>query len=86
MTLQEELSEIIAQIYTKHPTGGAMHIVLDDGNTEDNHIDFCIRYAVTHYPEEDQRLFLKCADLLFKIKSPRLRYRRIRAALDKMLW
>ncbi len=25
--------------------GGSLHIVLDDGNTEDNHVKWCIEYA-----------------------------------------
>ena len=26
-------------------SGGSLHVVLDDGNTEDAHVNFCIRYA-----------------------------------------
>ena len=83
---KQSFYDVIAQIYAKYPTGGALHIVLDDGNTENRNIDFCIRHAVPHYPEEDQRLFVKCADLLFKVKSPRKRYKMIKDVLDKLPW
>lgn len=29
-------------------TGGSLHIVLDDGNNEDDHIEFCFNYAKEH--------------------------------------
>lgn len=30
---------------TKHPTWGSLHIVLDDGNIENCHVTWCIKYA-----------------------------------------
>ena len=35
--------------YHQRPENGAwgsMHIVLDDGNYEDGHVDFCVQYAL----------------------------------------
>jgi hypothetical protein len=31
--------------YRKNPTWGSLHIVLDDGNIYDDHVQFCIDYA-----------------------------------------
>lgn len=78
-----ELYDVIAQIYERNGVGGALHIVLDDGNTEDHHIKWCIE-NMDDYPEEEQRLYFKCADLLLLIKNPRSRYRKIRKAFDKI--
>lgn len=37
------LEDMIAQYYSKdgNGTGGNLHVVLDDGNVNDLHIDFC---------------------------------------------
>lgn len=78
-----ELYEVIAQIYAINGVGGALHIVLDDGNTEDHHIKWCIE-NMQDYPEEEQRLYLRCADLLMLVKNPRNRYRKIEKAFDIM--
>ena len=29
----------------KHPAWGSLHIVLDDGNVADQHVQYCIEYA-----------------------------------------
>jgi hypothetical protein len=78
-----ELYEVIAQIYAINGVGGALHIVLDDGITEDHHIKWCIE-NMQDYPEVEQRLYQRCADLLMLIKNPRNRYRKIEKAFNKM--
>jgi hypothetical protein len=78
-----ELYEVIAQIYAIDGVGGALHIVLDDGNTEDHHIKWSIE-NMQDYPEEERRLYLRCAELLMLIKNPRNRYRKIEKAFDRM--
>lgn len=32
--------------YENNPTWGNLHIVMEDGNLEDNHIQWCIDYAL----------------------------------------
>lgn len=32
--------------YERHPVGGSLHIVLDDGNIRRGHVEFCLRQAV----------------------------------------
>lgn len=78
-----ELYDVIAKIYERDGVGGALHIVLDDGNTEDHHIKWSIEH-MSDYPEEEQKLYSRCADLLLLVKNPRSRYRKIEKAFDKM--
>lgn len=78
-----ELYDVIAQIYERDGVGGALHIVLDDGNTEDHHIKWSIEH-MHDYPEEEQRLYLRCAELLMLVKNPRNRYRKIEKAFANM--
>jgi hypothetical protein len=37
--------ELILDYYHHNPTGGALHIVLDDGNLSDEHVAWCEGYA-----------------------------------------
>lgn len=53
----------------KNPAGGSLHIVLDDGNVEDSHVEFCIEYARQNGDIEGNRLG---KILLGKSKSQRL--------------
>lgn len=50
MNRSEEIIEtaikLIKPYYVNNPSGGSLHIVLDDGNTEDSNLDFCILYAL----------------------------------------
>ena len=78
-----ELYDVIAQIYERDGVGSALHIVLDDGNTEDHHIKWSIE-NMGDYPEEEQRLCSRCADLLLLVKNPRSRYRKIEKAFDRI--
>ena len=81
-----ELYDVIAQIYARNGVGGALHIVLDDGNTEDHHIKWCVEeWMKEHpYPDEERQLYLRCAELLMLVKNPRKRYRKIEKAFDRM--
>ena len=38
--VDKETVDLIQQIYQKHPTGGALHNVLDDGNINDRDIQW----------------------------------------------
>ena len=71
---KQALYDVIAKIYARHPVGGALHIVLDDLNVKDRHIQWCIEdmdYPI--YTDEDRRLFRQCAELLLMLKSQRAR-------------
>lgn len=46
-------------------SGGAMHVVLDDGNLEDHHIKFCLDESIPEVKNETNReVFKECAELL----------------------
>ena len=62
----EDAKDALKKIYKKYPTGGPMHIVLDDGNFDIPSIVFCLIYAVKQESaEEDVGLFERLAiDLL----------------------
>ena len=68
-----ELKEII---YTKYNgVGGELHIVLDDHNTEDYYINWCINNCINKIEDNKERqIYLECAKLLLKLSnSKRLR-------------
>ena len=82
---KQALYDVIAKIYARHPVGGALHIVLDDLNVNDHHIQWCIE-DMDHpiYTEEDRKLFKRCAGLLLMVKSQRARKLIIDKAFYKM--
>ena len=42
--------------HLEHPTWGALHIVLEDGNLEDNHVVYCRVFALELGDEEGAEL------------------------------
>lgn len=67
-----EIIGLIKEIYKTYPTGGALHIVLDDGNDEDHWIKYCITdkcFKICEISDKDQWLFVRCAELLLTIKE-----------------
>lgn len=70
--LEEETIELIRRIYKKHPAGGALHIVLDDGNMENSHIRWCLENSIPEIKsKKDRELFETCANNLLKLKEIR---------------
>jgi hypothetical protein len=63
--LFQETLNLKRKIYEKYPVGGALHIVLDDGNLKNYNIEYCL--GVIEELEEDKELFLKCANNLLKM-------------------
>ena len=63
--LYEETLQLKRDIYKKYGVGGALHIVLEDVNVEDHHIEWCLK-EIEQLPE-DKELFLKCANNLLKM-------------------
>lgn len=41
-----EIIELFAHYYWDHPAWGSLHIVLDDDNVEDGHVEFCWGHAL----------------------------------------
>ena len=81
--LRRETIDLIKQIYHKYPSGGALHIVLDDGNDEDRNILWCLQNSILE-ENEDRALFEKCAINLLKLRTERARGKCICAAFQEM--
>jgi hypothetical protein len=59
---------LIREIYKNHKSGGALHIVLDDGNTESHHIRWCLENSIPKIEKiKERELFEKCANNLLKM-------------------
>lgn len=41
-----EVERLVDLLYAKSAVGCCLHIVLDDGNVNDSHVEFCIKYAL----------------------------------------
>lgn len=53
-----EVVDRFRQYYDKNPTWGSLHIVLDDGNVHDDHVQFCVDYARIENDNEGLELAL----------------------------
>lgn len=85
--LRAETIELIKQIYKKYPSGGALHIVLDDDNVEDSDILWCLKNSIPDEEfckAEDRALFEKCATNLLKLGTERKRWNCIAKAFQDM--
>lgn len=49
--LAPEVWALLREYERAHPTWGSLHIVLEDGNIEDEHVEFCERWARDHGDE-----------------------------------
>jgi hypothetical protein len=58
------LCEKIHQYYETNTGGGALHIVLDDGNCEDEHIWWCVENSI---PEDQDVDALEIAVMLLRL-------------------
>lgn len=67
--IKQRIHELINIIYTKYScAGGALHIVLDDKNIEDDHIHWCLDNAISKiFDEEEKKIYTECAELLLKL-------------------
>jgi hypothetical protein len=55
----------IEEVYNFHLAGGALHVVIDDWNLEDERITFCEKYAKDNTERKDQLAAeLHCIELL----------------------
>lgn len=63
--LFKETLKLKKEIYYSYPIGGALHIVLDDGNLRNCYIESCIEDI--NKLNRDKELFMKCANNLLKM-------------------
>ena len=77
MTDKPTVSEVlpaVRELYARHPAGCCLHIVLDDGNVDDDSVRFCVGYAVGEGHTECEWL----ARILLRMsKTQRLRLGRL---------
>jgi len=52
----EKLCELIQNYYIYNSVGGNLHIVLDDGNLEDHHIEYCLKTLVSEKKDEEAKV------------------------------
>lgn len=48
-------SELVAEVYEEHPNGGAGHIVFDDFNISDEHVQWCIENCLSDMDENTMK-------------------------------
>lgn len=66
--LKKDLKDLIEAIYEISCVGGALHIVLDDGNLKDKDIQWCIDNSIKQCDNIVERvLCLECAKLLLSL-------------------
>lgn len=47
---------LIVEFYKANPTGGTQHIVLDDGNFEDECVEHCLQSAIEEHDEAGEKI------------------------------
>jgi hypothetical protein len=68
--------ELAKIIYNNHCVGGHFHIVLDDGNLENRHIEWCINDAKTEEKDNDLlNVYLELGKILLNMTmSQRIKF------------
>lgn len=79
------LVDVIQKIYKKYPTGGDLHIILDDLNVEDQWLGKCWDQIQQDemISQEDKRLYELCISYLYEIKREDVRMLIIRIATEE---
>ena len=66
--LKNNIQNLIDAIYDQHPSGGPLHIVLDDGNIDDDSINWCLNNTIENCDDIVMKvLCTTCAELLLNI-------------------
>lgn len=67
--LINRLNRLCGWLYNREPSGGYLHIVLDDDNLEDCHIAWCIArvYEDDNLPEYMKTVYYRIAGTLFSM-------------------
>ena len=84
---EAKLKAAIRLVYDYSSVGGGLHIVLDDGNVEDYHIEWCMKEAIPTYPwldEAGRRACERCARLL--LETPLEERQRIVDEYGRVWW
>lgn len=65
----DELVALVKEYYKTNPAGGSLHIVLDDGNLEDNNISFCMGYAAAEEDEAGVQLAILLKNMPLSVRQ-----------------
>ena len=67
--IKKRIKELVDIIYKNYScVGGALHIVLDDGNIENEHIRWCLNNSICEISNiEEKKIYTECAELLLKL-------------------
>ena len=66
--IKQRIRELIKIIYNKYScVGGQLHIVLDDGNIENGHIEYCLQCIDKIEDQEERNIYRECVELLLKL-------------------
>lgn len=67
--IKQRIRELINIIYTKYScVGGELHLVLDNFNIEDHHIQWCLDNSIVEIKNKDEKeVYSECAKLLLKL-------------------
>jgi len=52
----KKVCDLILEYYIDNSAGGALHIVLDDGNLEDRHIHWCLNNAIKENKDDRAKI------------------------------
>lgn len=66
--IKNDIQNLIDAIYDQHPCGGPLHIVLDDGNLDDDSINWCLNNTIENCDDIVLKIISKtCAELLLQL-------------------
>lgn len=69
-----QAEHIVREVFKKYPCGGALHIVIGDGNVDDRNILWCLQNSVMEDEyKADRALFEDCAVSLLKLQTEQKR-------------
>lgn len=86
----KELYDVIQEIYRRHPTGGELHVVLDDFNCRDKNLKWAEQHLAEDrltfvIPDDDRKLYLQCLSLLWSIENYAIRAEIIHEATKEFM-
>lgn len=66
--LKNDIQNLIDAIYDQDCVGGPLHIVLDDQNFSDEHIEWCLQNTINSCDDIVMKVLCsKCAELLLEL-------------------
>jgi DNA repair photolyase len=75
----EEAAERIRALYALHSAGGRAHIVTDDFNVDDEHVEWCLRDLAENGAREDDQAMVRLSRATLEALRPLTRLQRIAA-------